>query len=207
MSTTSNPRSLRQRQRDRTRDEIQEAAFSLFSEGGFDDTTVAQVAERAGVAIRTFFRYFPGKEDVVFGDHAEAVARLRAALAETPPDDPPLRRIQRAVLAVQQPGQHPERELTRARLIAEVPSVRARFHQLAENFEEVVAESLREDLGPGEEAAARASIIAGIVFGALRGARRAATTLPDPDPATLVQTAFAIVEDGAREHLARGSGR
>lgn len=78
---------------------------------------------------------------------------------------------------------------------------------MAENFEEVVAESLREDLGPGEEEAARESIIAGIVFGPSRAARRAATTLPDPDPAWLVETAFAIVEDGVREHLVKGSGR
>ncbi len=49
------------------------------------------------------------------------------------------------------------------------------------------------------------SDIAGIVFGALRGARRAAATLPDPDPAVLIDTAFAIAEHGAATHfLPRG---
>lgn len=201
MKTTPDPRPLRERQRDRTREDIQAAAYALFGERGFDDTTVAQIAERAGVAIRTFFRYFPSKEDVVFGDHEEAVARLRAALADASPDQSPLGRVRQAVVAVQQPGRHPEREIIRARLIADVPSVRSRFHHLAENFEDVVAEALRKDLGPGAEAAARASIIAGIVFGSLRGARRAATTLPDPDPAWLVGTAFAMVEEGVAAHI------
>ena len=202
METTPDSRPLRTRQRDRTREEIQAAAFALFSERGYDDTTVAQIAERAGVAIRTFFRYFPSKEDVVFGDHAQAVARLRAALADAPADVPPLQRVRVAVLAVQQPGRYPERERTRARLIATVPALRARFQQLAEDFESVVADTLSDDLGSGHEAAARASIIAGIVFGALRGARRAAATLPDANPALLIDTAFAMVEHGAAAQFA-----
>ena len=202
MEITHDSRPLRERQRDRTREEIQAAAFALFSERGFDDTTVAQIAERAGVSIRTFFRYFPSKEDVVFGDHAQAVDRLRAALADAPAGNPPLQRVRDAVLAVQQPGQYPERELTRARLIVAVPALQARFQQLAEDFEGVVADALKDDLGSGREAEARASIIAGIVFGALRGARRAATTLPNPNPAALIDTAFAIVEHGAAIHFA-----
>jgi AcrR family transcriptional regulator len=206
MENTHDFRPLRERQRDRTREEIQVAAFALFSERGFDDTTVAQIAERAGVAIRTFFRYFPSKEDVVFGDHAQAVDRLRAALADAPSGDPPLQRVRGAVLAVQQPGQYPERELARARLIEAVPALQARFQQLAEDFESVVADTLTDDLGSGREAAARASIIAGIVFGALRGARRAATTLPNADPAVLIDIAFAIVEHGAATHFRPESG-
>lgn len=201
METTHDPRPLRERQREQTRDEIQAAAFALFSERGFDDTTVAHIAERAGVAIRTFFRYFPAKEDVVFGDHAAAVARLRAALTEASPGDTPLSRVRRAVLAVQQPGLHPEREIMRARLIAEVPSLRARFHQLAEDFEAVVADALRDESGSGTEGEARAIIVAGVVFGALRGARRAAAMQLDPDPAALIDTAFSIVEEGVAAHL------
>lgn len=196
------PRPLRKRQRDQTREDIEEAAFSLFNERGFDVTTVAQIAANAGVAIRTFYRYFPTKEDAVFGDHEEMVERLRAALKEGNPSDPPLRRVQQAILAVQAPGAHVEREITRARLIAEVPSVRARFHQLAEKFEDVVAETLADEMGSGEDALARALIVTGIVFGALRGARRAAATLPHPDPLWLVQTAFSIVEDGVAAQLA-----
>lgn len=201
MTLSSGSRSLRERQHVRTRDDIQAAAFALFTERGYADTTVAQIAERAGVAVRTFFRYFPAKEDVVFGDHADAVARLRAALTDASPDDPPLRRVRQAVIAVQQPGQHPEREIMRARLIVEVPSLRARFHRLAEDFESVVADALREETGSDTDGKARATIVAGVVFGALRGARRAAAMQTGPDPAALIDTAFAIVEEGVTAHL------
>lgn len=201
MSNVSPPSTLRERQRDRTREDIQAAAFSLFAENGFENTTVAAISARAGIAVRTFFRYFPTKEDVVFGDHADTVARLRDALEATASDDPPMRRVRQAVLAVQQPGQHRDREIMRARLIAEAPSLRARSHQLIEHFEEVLAGALAGELGPEAGAEARAMIIAGAVFGALRGARRAASTFPHPDPQRLVDTAFTIVEDGASEQF------
>jgi AcrR family transcriptional regulator len=50
----------------RSREAILDAALDLFSEQGYDETTTEQVAERAGVSPRTFFRYFPTKESVVF---------------------------------------------------------------------------------------------------------------------------------------------
>lgn len=192
---------LRQRNRARTAEEIEVAAWAHFAERGFDATTVEQIAAAAGVSTRTFFRYFRTKEDVVFGDHAATVARLQAALAEGEPDEPPLRRVRRAVLAVQNPGGRRERELARARLVAEVPALRARFYRLVEDFEDAVADALTADLAPSEDARARATIVAGAVFGALRGARRAAGAQPDPDPLQLVETAFDVVEEGANGHL------
>ncbi|MDP9357418.1 MAG: TetR family transcriptional regulator [Chloroflexota bacterium] len=199
--------SLRERNRERTEQEIEAAAMALFAARGFDGTTVEQIAAAAGVSPRTFFRYFPAKEDVVFRDHATAVARLRAALAATDPHEPPLRRVRRAVLAVQAPGRHPDMEVARARLVSEVPALRARFYNLAEEFEAAVAEVLVEDLGQDDDALARAAIITGAVFGALRGARRAAAMLTHPDPQRLVETAFHVVEEGADKHLPPHSTR
>ncbi|MDP9369757.1 MAG: TetR family transcriptional regulator [Chloroflexota bacterium] len=193
--------SLRERNRERTEQEIEAAAMALFAERGFDGTTVEQIAAAAGVSPRTFFRYFPTKEDVVFRDHATAVALLREALAETDPNEPPLRRVRRAVLMVQAPGRHPDLEVARARLVSEVPALRACLYGLAEEFEAAVAEALAEDLGQDDDALARAAIITGAVFGALRGARRAAATLAHPNPERLVETAFNVVEEGAAKHL------
>lgn len=59
-------RSPRDAHADRTRNALLEAALNLFSANGYDDTTTDQIAESAGVSPRTFFRYFPTKESVLF---------------------------------------------------------------------------------------------------------------------------------------------
>ncbi len=46
---------------------LQQAAMALYTERGFDQTTVAEIAERAGLTERTFFRYFADKREVLFG--------------------------------------------------------------------------------------------------------------------------------------------
>jgi AcrR family transcriptional regulator len=56
---------LRERKRRETRDRITQAAMALFLEQGFDATTVDEIATDANVSKRSFFDYFPTKEDVV----------------------------------------------------------------------------------------------------------------------------------------------
>jgi AcrR family transcriptional regulator len=59
-------RSPRSEHADRKRNDLLEAALNLFSANGYDETTTDQIAESAGVSPRTFFRYFPTKESVLF---------------------------------------------------------------------------------------------------------------------------------------------
>jgi AcrR family transcriptional regulator len=59
-------RSPRVEHADRKRNDLLEAALNLFSANGYDETTTDQIAESAGVSPRTFFRYFPTKESVLF---------------------------------------------------------------------------------------------------------------------------------------------
>jgi AcrR family transcriptional regulator len=58
--------SLRDEHKARTKRSLREAALKLFASRGFDTTTIEEVAEQAGVSARTFFRYFPTKESVLF---------------------------------------------------------------------------------------------------------------------------------------------
>ncbi|MFB9834052.1 TetR family transcriptional regulator [Actinoallomurus acaciae] len=70
---------LRERKKRRTHAAISEAAIALFLERGFDQVSVAQVAEAAEVSKRTLFAYFPAKEDLVvhrFADHETESARV-----------------------------------------------------------------------------------------------------------------------------------
>ncbi|WP_410810879.1 TetR family transcriptional regulator [Micromonospora sp. 067-2] len=77
--------------------QIAAQAMRLFSERGFDETTVDQIAAAAGISSRSFFRYFPTKEDVVVGDQAEHGAALRAALQARPSIEPPWVAIRHAL--------------------------------------------------------------------------------------------------------------
>jgi AcrR family transcriptional regulator len=63
---------------------LRDAAIELFSVDGFDLVTVEQIAAAAGVTQRTFFRYFPTKEDVLFAEGDDIVAELRTGLAAAP---------------------------------------------------------------------------------------------------------------------------
>jgi AcrR family transcriptional regulator len=63
---SSAPPSRRQEHKLRTQRALQTAALELFAEQGYDETTTDEIAERAGVSPRTFFRYFPTKESVLF---------------------------------------------------------------------------------------------------------------------------------------------
>jgi AcrR family transcriptional regulator len=75
---------LRSRRKLRTRRALQQAAVQLFAEQGYEDTTVADIAARAEVSIRTFFLHFPTKEDVLFDGSREAFPDLVRLILAAP---------------------------------------------------------------------------------------------------------------------------
>jgi AcrR family transcriptional regulator len=118
---------LRERKRTKTRFMIQTEALRLFSEKGYARTTVEEIADAAAISPRTFFRYFPTKEDVVMWDEFDP---LTEELVEARPADEPLAVMFRAVIREALGGLYrndPERLLNRVQLLATVPELRARF--------------------------------------------------------------------------------
>src|SRR5262245_42830841 len=76
--------SRREKHKSRTRQALREAALELFAAQGFDTTTTEEIAERAGVSVRTFFRYFPTKELVLFYGRYDFVQGFVANLLSQP---------------------------------------------------------------------------------------------------------------------------
>ncbi|MBE1493687.1 AcrR family transcriptional regulator [Amycolatopsis lexingtonensis] len=93
---------LRERKKQATRQLISNVATGLFIQRGFDQVTVAEIAEAAGVSKMTVFNYFPRKEDLFLDRHAERLAELTAVLTSRPAGVSPcaaLRSHQHALLA------------------------------------------------------------------------------------------------------------
>ena len=79
------------------RGRLRQAALELYGDRGFDQTTVAQIAERAGLTERTFYRHFADKREVVFSGEVERV--LRSALADAPAPAAPIEAVTAALEA------------------------------------------------------------------------------------------------------------
>jgi AcrR family transcriptional regulator len=69
---------------------LQEAALSLFEKRGFESTTVAEIAEQAGLTKRTFFRHFTDKREVLFSGSAQLLELFVTAVADAPESAAPL---------------------------------------------------------------------------------------------------------------------
>lgn len=101
-------------------------ALRLFTERGFHETTVDQIAAAAGVSRRTFFRYFDAKSEVLWSAFDAEVASIRATLAQTATDLPVMEAVRRAVIAANHYRAEDVPELRmRMQLISAVPELAA----------------------------------------------------------------------------------
>jgi AcrR family transcriptional regulator len=159
---------LRERKKQRTREAIVDAALRLFEERGFDQTTIADIAEAADIAPRTFFGYFPSKEDVVFAEFPVIVDGLETRLVERSADETAIDAI-RAWIAnlIEEQGAPDERERCRKRLIGESEALAAHQRALMGRVDELLAEHIARDLGDRADEV-RPRMIASAVIGALR---------------------------------------
>ncbi|TQM39078.1 TetR family transcriptional regulator [Pseudonocardia cypriaca] len=123
---------------------LQQAALELYRERGFDKTTTAEIAARAGVNERTFFRHFPDKREVLFDGEADLRAELTQAVADAPAGLQPLevllRSFRRAgrLLEANRPLSEPRLEI-----IAATPALRERELAKHASLIDAVAEALQ----------------------------------------------------------------
>lgn len=138
---------LRERKKIKTRLLVQACALRLFQEQGYHATTIEQIASAAEVSLRTFFRYFPNKEDVVLYDALDSM--LATAIKNAPQEMSTLLAIRAASQSVYSGLSPEQRALVQIRheLLVKVPELRMRL--IANLAEEVplIAEALAERTG------------------------------------------------------------
>lgn len=161
---------LRERKKLRTRRAIAGAALRLFDERGFEETTISDIAAAAEVSPRTFFSYFPSKDDVVFAEMDERLADVRTGLAERPGGETPLATFRRVSEALLQAiaAEDGEYGTVQVSLIRDRPSLQAQALKRLSDAEEGFVAVLRE-IAPELDDVTAVTII-GVAFGGLRAA-------------------------------------
>lgn len=172
MATKESP--LRERKKERTRLALVEAAIDLFERKGFESTTIAEIAAAAEVAPRTFFAYFPAKEDVLFADTADRLALGVAVFGERGPADRPadlLMRLTERIVSTSAPESALFRRLAplRLRLAATSPSVQGHALRQMYQAQRMLAEHLHRAYADELDEVTAAAMV-GSFIGALIGA-------------------------------------
>ncbi|GGY75396.1 TetR family transcriptional regulator [Streptomyces omiyaensis] len=155
------------------RDSLIAAAFRLFLERGYEQTTVDDIVTLAGVGRRSFFRYFPSKEDVVFPDHEQCLddmTRFLAASADT--DDPVVRVCDAARLVMRMYAENPTFSVQRYRLTREVAGLRTYELSVVWRYEKTLGDYLRTRWADRKDGTLRANVAAAAVVAAHNHALR-----------------------------------
>src|SRR6476646_5589821 len=149
------------------RGRLEKAAMELYGERGFDQTTVAQIAERAGLTERTFFRHFADKREVLFAGSTQLQELLVETVTEAPASVAPIDAVAAGIDAIGAVLQESRgRAFARERQSIVTPSAELREREL--NKMSSLANALAETLRKREVAEPAASLLAEIGIAGLR---------------------------------------
>jgi AcrR family transcriptional regulator len=191
---------LRERKKARTRESLQEAALERFARQGFDGTTVEEIAEACEVSPRTFFRYFPTKEDVLFVDAEARRERLLAVIAERPADEHAFASLRAAMRALADDYRNDRDALvTRSQIVAASPHLQVYKAEHQHGWETAVVEVLerRAQARRDPETRDELVLVTAVATAALRVALDAwVADASAPDLGVLLDDAFARLATG-----------
>jgi AcrR family transcriptional regulator len=202
---------LRASNKARTRLSISDTATRLFVEHGFENVTVAQIAEAAQVSVKTVFYYFSSKEDLFF-DRADDVRDALLATVRERPEDVSVLGALHAMLAERRVPfdrdgwrslRDPERfEGYRSFIAAEYasPILQARRLAIVEEWGEALGALFAQELGDRRAAAVLAAMTVALLV--LRERELARAMLARTSPRTVERRVRAVVDEGF-ERLAR----
>jgi TetR/AcrR family transcriptional regulator, regulator of mycofactocin system len=173
--------------------ELELIALRLFTEQGFHETTIEQIAAAAGVSTRTFFRYFDAKSSVLWQTFDTEVDAIRSALAQAPDDLPVMDAVRHAVLAANH---------YRA---ADVPELRMRMTLVAtvhyDAWERAISEFVGRRVGQPADFLFP-HVVGRATLAACRAAYERWAARADADLAVYLDAALRALADGFSEPLA-----
>ncbi|MCH6471032.1 TetR family transcriptional regulator [Sinomonas terrae] len=131
-----------------------EAALELFAEHAYEQTTVADIAQKAGVTERTFFRYYADKREVLFAGANLLEEGIVASIAAAPPEEPPFDAVVAAIASTAGTALESRREFARRRasVIASNASLQERELLKLAALGAAASAALRDRGATGEEA-------------------------------------------------------
>jgi len=136
-----------------TKAQLSEIAIELFSERGFDNTSVDDIAAAAGIARRTLFRYFPSKNAIAWGEFDERVASMRAHLAAAPADEPLTDSILDVLVEFNRiDPEHVSHHRQRMELLLRVPALQAHSMLMYAEWRHAIAEFVAARTGSDADA-------------------------------------------------------
>jgi AcrR family transcriptional regulator len=160
---------------ERTREALRQAALVRFLAQGVEDTSAEQIATDAGVSLRTFYRHFTSKHDLLFADYDAGLHWFRTALDDRSADESIIESVQSAIFAFPYDvGAVTKIAALRAQELDPVRIVR-HIRQVEADFADAIEEHLTRDSSPAPAAGSdqrlqitvTARCIAAAVFGAM----------------------------------------
>jgi AcrR family transcriptional regulator len=150
------PESLRERKKRLTREAIFAAARALFSERGFNDVTVAEIADAANISVKTLFTYIGSKEELLFSGRPTVLDAVVEAVRNRKLAQTPLVAAGQALLAAVDDDDQDKNIDAFLRMAASGPAARSRLRAVWDETEDALTEALATGKdGPRELAARR----------------------------------------------------
>jgi AcrR family transcriptional regulator len=188
---------LRERKKEQTRVALAEAGLRLFAERGYDETTLAEIAEAAGVSTRTIFAYFASKEDILFASLQTMCDAVSGAVTGRPEGMDALTALRDFIVS----SAHEKDELDHrlAELIATDPTLTSHQRARVSQLQDMLTVELARDLGVGEDDL-RPKVAAASLVSAFEVLERQDAGNPKPttsaEVAAAVDPIFAFVRAG-----------
>ncbi|GHF20667.1 TetR family transcriptional regulator [Amycolatopsis deserti] len=198
---------LREEKKRATRRHISDVATGLFAARGFDDVTVAEVAEAAGVSKMTVFNYFPRKEDLFLDRHADRLRDLERVIRERPDGQDvatALRRYHHELVAQRHPlaGTRPG-AVGFLKILYASPALVTRTYEQSREIADLLTRLLAEETGDPLEARLTANLVSATLDSIYEHACRRMLDGDDPDDVhrdqpAVIDRAFDLLEHGLR---------